>query len=133
MLPVRYLLSLAAAATLAASSGCSGEVARGSVDGKELFATACATCHGPLGTPPASMVAQLGVKDLRSAEFRSRVTREGVAHQIRAGSANKLMPAFAGALSEAQIAALAAYVVERIGTSPAPTGRAPDGRGTGAR
>jgi mono/diheme cytochrome c family protein len=79
------------------------------------------------------MVAQLGVKDLRSAEFRSRATREGVAQQIRAGSANKLMPAFAGALTEAQIAALAAYVVERIGTSPPPQGRSAEGGSAGSR
>ena len=93
-----------------AGTGCNRPVASGSVDGKEVFAAACVTCHGADGTPPASMAAQLGVRDLRSAEFRARVTTELVEHQVRVGSPNKLMPAFAGALTEPQISAVAAFV-----------------------
>lgn len=104
-----------------AASGCSGNVAGGSVDGRRVYQTACATCHGDTGTPPPSMVAQLGVKDLRSPEFRARVDRTLVAHQVRQGSANKLMPAFAGALTDAQIDAVAAYVVEHLGSAPGKT------------
>lgn len=98
------------AAVLSFAAGCSRSVASGSVDGKEVFAAACVTCHGQEGTPPASMAAQLGVRDLRSAEFRARVTVALVEHQVRTGSPNKLMPAFAGALSEEQISAVAAFV-----------------------
>ena len=61
------------------------------------------------------MVAQLGVRDLRAAEFRRRATVATVENQIRRGSANKLMPAFAGALAEEQITALARYVIEQLG------------------
>ena len=56
------------------------------------------------------MIAHLGVRDLTSAEFRARVTPALVEAQIRGGSKNKLMPAFEGALSDAQIKAVAAYV-----------------------
>ena len=56
------------------------------------------------------MVAQLGVRDLTASEFRARVTPELVEHQVRTGSKSKLMPAFEGAISDAQIAAVSAYV-----------------------
>lgn len=101
-----------------AAAGCNRPVASGSVDGQEVFAAACGTCHGPEGTPPASMVAQLGVRDLRSAEFRGRVTVPLVEHQVRVGSPNKLMPAFAGALTEAQISAVAAFVATGMTAKP---------------
>jgi mono/diheme cytochrome c family protein len=104
------LLAATVVAILSLAAGCNRSVASGSVDGKEVFAAACGTCHGPEGTPPASMAAQLGVRDLRSAEFRARVTVALVEHQVRTGSPNKLMPAFTGALSEAQISAVAAFV-----------------------
>ncbi|HRE02509.1 MAG TPA: cytochrome c [Ilumatobacteraceae bacterium] len=100
------------------AAGCSGNVAGGSIDGRRVYENACATCHGEAGTPPPSMKAQLGVKDLRAPEFRSRVDRALVARQVRHGSANKLMPAFAGALTDAQIDAVSAYVVEQLGTGP---------------
>lgn len=101
-----------------AASGCSGKVAGGSIDGRRVFENACATCHGETGTPPPSMAAQLGVKDLRAPEFRTRADRALVARQVRHGSANKLMPAFAGALTDAQIDAVSAYVVEQLGSGP---------------
>ncbi len=81
-----------------------------SVDGRDLFAKWCATCHGPEGKPNAQMVAQIHVKDLTAPELRGRVTPALVENQIRIGSANKMMPSFAGTLSDAQIKALAAYV-----------------------
>ena len=100
---VKWLVILLAA-------GCTKDVAGGAVDGKQVFAQVCATCHGPQGKPPAAMIAQLNVRDLTAAEFRARVTPALVETQIRGGSKNKLMPAFAGALSDAQIRAVAMYV-----------------------
>jgi mono/diheme cytochrome c family protein len=84
--------------------------ASGPADGRQVFQSLCATCHGADGRPPASMVAQLGVRDLTAAEFRAKVTQGFVEHQVRTGSKSKLMPAFEGAISDAQIAAVAAYV-----------------------
>ena len=89
---------------------CSQEPAGGSVDGAQIFQSLCVTCHGPTGKPNETMVARLGVKDLTSPELRAKITPELVAKQVREGSQNKLMPAFAGNLSEAQITAVAKYV-----------------------
>jgi mono/diheme cytochrome c family protein len=90
---------------------CSNEVAGGKADGAAVFAEACARCHGSGGKPSESMAAQLGVKDLTSVEFGARATREHVEKQVRHGSDNKIMPSFAGALNDAQIAAVADYVL----------------------
>ena len=93
-----------------ALSACTADAAGGAVDGAAVFARACATCHGPRGRPDAGMVARLGVRDLTAPEFRARATRALVMQQVRKGSDNKLMPSFAGTLSERQMAAVAAYV-----------------------
>jgi mono/diheme cytochrome c family protein len=91
-------------------AGCSGEPAGGAQDGAAVFSAMCASCHGPDGRPPEAMIARLAVRDLTAAEFRARVTPGLVEHQVRSGSKNKLMPAFEGALGNAQIKAVAAYV-----------------------
>ena len=100
-------------------AACHREVAGGAADGAAVFAGACANCHGETGKPPSSMVAQLGVRDLTAPEFRARVTVALVEHQVHAGSDNKLMPSFAGALSEAQMHAVAEFVATKIGTPAA--------------
>jgi mono/diheme cytochrome c family protein len=82
----------------------------GSTDGAQLYQAMCASCHGPKGKPPASMIAQLNVRDLTSAELRARITPELVEKQIRTGSPNKLMPSFQGAITDEQIKAIAAFV-----------------------
>jgi mono/diheme cytochrome c family protein len=94
-------------------AGCSAkEQAGSSVNGADLYARFCATCHGANGKPDATMTARLGVRDLTSPELRARVTPALVDFQIRTGSQNKLMPAFAGAFTDEQIAAIAAYVAD---------------------
>jgi mono/diheme cytochrome c family protein len=89
---------------------CSREPVGGSVDGAQIYASVCAACHGPRGTPTESMAARLGVRDLAAPELRERITPALVEAQVRTGSANKLMPAFEGALSEEQIRAVSSYV-----------------------
>lgn len=86
------------------------EVAGSTVDGAELYAKFCATCHGVSGKPDPTMIARLGVRDLTSPELRARVTPALVETQVRQGSQNKLMPSFEGAFTDAQIKAIAAYV-----------------------
>jgi mono/diheme cytochrome c family protein len=98
------------AALLLAAGGCSGGPAGNPSDGAAVYESMCATCHGPDGRPPASMVARIGVRDLTAPELRARITPALVEHQVRAGSRTKLMPAFEGALSDAQIAAVSAFV-----------------------
>jgi len=95
-----------------------GQGAGGSTDGPVLFGKLCATCHGPTGKPDATMVARLAVRDLTAPDVRARLTADSVEAQIRKGSANKLMPGFEGALTDAQIEALAAYVVSPAFLAP---------------
>jgi mono/diheme cytochrome c family protein len=105
------LVMLALLVWSACSRGAAGAAgADDSADGRAVFQTMCATCHGADGRPPAAMAARLGVRDLTAPELRARVTPGLVEAQVRAGSKNKLMPSFAGAISDAQIAAVAAYV-----------------------
>ncbi len=94
----------------AALMGCEQKRAGTSVDGAQIYGSVCAACHGPKGKPDAAMVARINVRDLTSAELRSRVTPELVEKQVRKGSDNKLMPSFEGALTDAQIEAVSAYV-----------------------
>jgi mono/diheme cytochrome c family protein len=94
---------------VAACSG-QGSAAGEGIDGADLYAKFCSTCHGPGGKPDATMVARLGVRDLTSPELRARVTPALVEAQVRTGSQNKLMPAFAGAFTDEQIKAIAVYV-----------------------
>lgn len=102
-------------------AGCEkGRVAGGSADGVQLFHSICASCHGPTGKPTEANIARLGVKDLTSPELRARVTPELVEKQVREGSKNKLMPAFEGALSDAQIKAVAAFVASPKFLEPHP-------------
>ena len=93
-----------------AAAGCDRGPATSSQDGAEIYQRICATCHGTDGKPTAAMKARLAVRDLSSGEFRGRVTPVLVEAQVRTGSKNKLMPALAGALTDEQIAAVAAYV-----------------------
>jgi cytochrome c6 len=91
----------------------SSPVAGGATDGPKVFASVCATCHGPTGKPTEAMVQRLNVRDLTAPEFRGRVTPALVENQVRHGSKNKLMPAFEGALSDDQIKSVAAYVSDK--------------------
>jgi mono/diheme cytochrome c family protein len=92
-------------------AGCGNRPAGTSAgDGQALFQSLCASCHGSDGRPPAAMIARLGVRDLTAPAFRARATLALVEQQVRNGSSNKLMPAFALAIDDAQIRAVAAYV-----------------------
>ena len=96
--------------TLVALLGACTKPAGGSSDGATVYDSVCAACHGQTGHPSEQMVRQLGVRDLGAPEVRAKLTPELVEHQVRAGSTNKLMPAFEGALSNEQIKAVSAYV-----------------------
>jgi mono/diheme cytochrome c family protein len=106
---VKLVILLATVAV--AVTGCDGSKPAGaSVDGAEIYQSMCAACHGATGKPDATMIARLNVRDLTSPELRARVSVTLVEQQIREGSANKLMPSLAGAMSDEQIKAVSAYV-----------------------
>jgi mono/diheme cytochrome c family protein len=109
---VRRTGSVAIVAALAALAlgGCDRRVAGGRADGPAVFAEACARCHGDGGVPSRAMVAQLGVKDLTSAHVQRELTDEQIRRQILEGSDNRRMPAFAAALTAAQVDALIVHV-----------------------
>src|SRR5262245_38692270 len=107
---VAPLATLVLGASAVGGAGCSGGPRVDARDGREVFEKLCAICHGADGRPPAAMAARLGVRDLTAPEFRARVTPALVEHQVRAGSTSKLMPSFEGAISDAQIAAVAVFV-----------------------
>jgi len=94
----------------AALAACHGDPAGNATGGAQVFASVCATCHGPTGKPTEAYVQRMNVRDLTAPEFRARVTPQLVEAQVRTGSKNKLMPAFQGVLDDAQIKAVAAYV-----------------------
>ncbi len=108
---MRRLAVLLPVLLLALVAGCDRKVAGGRADGAAVFAEACARCHGDLGVPPPEIARSVGAKDLTADEFKARATRAYVEGQIRGGSANKVMPAFADVLTQAQIEAVAAYVL----------------------
>lgn len=124
-----WLLAVVVAAAVPGAGACNRDPAGGATDGATVFSMLCAACHGPDGRPAAAMVARLGVRDLTAPEFRARVAASGpglVEQQVRHGSQNKLMPAFEGAISDAQIRAVAAYVASASFLSSSP-GSSPGG------
>ncbi|HXH06804.1 MAG TPA: cytochrome c, partial [Vicinamibacterales bacterium] len=71
-------------------------------DGKALYARLCAACHGPSGegTPMGKPI------DAGGPDAAARI-----AETVRAGVRGTPMPAFAAVLSDAEIDAIARYVV----------------------
>src|SRR5918912_1787227 len=73
-------------------------------DGKALFAQKCASCHGQDGKGKTKMGEKLGVKDLTALPAGTDVKAT-----IENGKPPKMTP-YKGKLSDAEIAAVAAYV-----------------------
>ena len=110
---------------LALSPACGdSRIAGGSVDGAEIFQTACARCHGAAGVPDRGMAARTGVKPLTSERVRTKLSDDQLRDQILNGSKNRMMPAFQGAMSEEQVVALVAHVrtlgANTSGSQPSP-------------
>lgn len=104
-----------------AASGCTDtKVAAGSVDGKTIFASACARCHGADGIPTKAMMARTGAKSLLSPSLQNDWTDDQIRERILQGSASRSMPAFKGALSEEQLVAIVAYIRAMDDPKPAP-------------
>ena len=100
-------------------AGCRDSIAGGRADGAAIFSEVCARCHGPQGMPDAASVARLGVKPLTSDNVQHHLSDDDIRRQILRGSENKQMPAFAGALSDAQVAAVIRHVRSLGGGPPA--------------
>jgi mono/diheme cytochrome c family protein len=116
--PVVRTPELAGVRTLAASE--SPKVIEASVDpvGKEIYAGACASCHGWSGvsllTSYATLTGDRTVND-PSAVNVAQTVLFGSGKQVEQGL---MMPAFGQAYSDVEVAAVANYVTSRFGNSP---------------
>jgi mono/diheme cytochrome c family protein len=119
-LPLSLLRALALSGALLAAAGCGRDVAGGRADGAEIYLEVCARCHGRDGIPDSSMIARLGVKPLTS-ERVQEMSDAYIRQQILAGSENKQMPSFEGALSAGQVEALILHIRE-LGAASARAG-----------
>ncbi len=85
-------------------------------DGLKLFEGACAGCHqwnGPgRETPYASLSGTRGVNDAAAINV-TQVILQGAHYRV--GDSDVLMPAFGDAYSDAEVSALANYVVAHFG------------------
>jgi mono/diheme cytochrome c family protein len=84
--------------------------------GLRLFEGACASCHQWNGagqeSPYAALLGTRGVNDISGANV-TRAILEGV--KMRIGASEVYMPAFGSAYSNAEVAALANYVIAQFG------------------
>jgi cytochrome c553 len=80
-------------------------------DAPALFAANCAKCHGLDGSGTGPTVLDRPARNFKEGGFSFGNTPEIIARTIAHGIPGSPMPTFEGALSDAQIQALAAYVV----------------------
>lgn len=111
-------LALAAAALLAAATAArqdapapGGPIDPGLLDGPQLFARACATCHGLDGSGTGPTVLDRPARDFREGGFSFGNTPEAVLRTITHGIPGTPMPAWEQALTEEQRRVLAQHVL----------------------
>jgi mono/diheme cytochrome c family protein len=109
-LRMAFRAGFALGVVLVAIAGCDSKVAGGKADGAAIFDEVCARCHGPNGIPDRGTAARLGVKPLTSVHVQKQLSDDAIRGQVMNGSANKQMPAFQGALTDAQIDAVIEHV-----------------------
>jgi mono/diheme cytochrome c family protein len=104
----------------AASSGATGAYPPSAVDGANVFAGACASCHGAGPTSPSPAPVALGLTtSLNAPDPRNaiHITLEGLWPEP--GAKGALMPGFAGELTDMQVIALVDYLRARFTDRPA--------------
>jgi mono/diheme cytochrome c family protein len=102
-----WTLVLLLAPALAAQAGPAG----GGSDAPALFAANCAKCHGLDGSGTGPAVLDRPARNFKEGGFSFGNTAETIARTIAYGIPGSPMPAFDTALDEAQLRALAEYVV----------------------
>ncbi len=88
-----------AAVLLLAGSMCFAE------DGKAIYSSKCAMCHGPTGTPSATMAKMMGIKPTSDPSMQSLTVAE-IASAVKNGK-GKMKPV--AGLTDPQVQAVAAY------------------------
>ena len=86
--------------------------------GRRIFEGSCASCHAWSGA--GAVVTQAHLTGLRAVNDPSaaNVVKMVLAGSMDEASGRPLMPAFAGSLSDTEIAEVANYVTERFGSEP---------------
>jgi mono/diheme cytochrome c family protein len=102
------------AATAFAAALLSSPFAAGAaVDAKAVFLENCSTCHGETGKADTDLGARYMAADFTSDEFHKEFTSEAkVKKVIRSGVRDTKMKSWKAILSDAEIDALAKYVLE---------------------
>jgi len=110
---VAVLAALAPAAALAQSND----------EGRTIFEKRCARCHQDDGSGiPNKYPPLAGNPDATDLAYVTQVVRDGLeGKEIMGVSYSRRMPSFGKRLSDAELQAVAAYVVELAGSAPAPT------------
>lgn len=82
------------------------------VDGRALFTTHCAMCHGASGKGdgPAGAALDPAPRDLTRRPYKNGCGPGAIARTVREGIPQSGMPAYGEVLSEAQVRQLADYV-----------------------
>jgi cytochrome c6 len=93
------VVALAAVSTLKAQQPADSSAA--------IYAKSCAMCHGPQGTPKATMAGQM--TDFANAQTMSTVA-DSVMRRILTDGKGRIMPAFKTRLSAEQINGLVRYI-----------------------
>jgi len=88
-----------AAVILLAGSMCFAE------DGKAIYSSKCAMCHGPSGTPSAGMAKSMGIKPVSDPSIQA-LTVAQIASTVKNGK-GKTKPV--AGLTDPQVQAVAAY------------------------
>jgi mono/diheme cytochrome c family protein len=102
--------ALAVAAILAAGVVAAGAPSRAAEpDGKALFATKCALCHGRDGVPPPAF-AQKKVPDMSSAAWQKATSDAQLKKVISEGVPGTMMRSFAADLKPAEIEAIITHI-----------------------
>lgn len=79
------------------------------VNAASLYSKSCATCHGPKGTPSASMSHSMGVPDFSKPATLASLPDSVLVATVTNGK-GRLMASFKGRLTPEEIVALVAYV-----------------------
>lgn len=78
-------------------------------DGRALFTTKCALCHGKTGAPPPGF-AKKGVRNLSDPEWQKSRSDDEIRKAIRQGRPGTLMASFKEAFSAEEIDALVRHI-----------------------
>ena len=79
-------------------------------DGKLLFETICARCHGPDGKGEPTAKLRLGVPDMTDPAWQRAHPDDLIRQTVEKGSKSQKMPGFGDYFSDAQLSSIIAHI-----------------------